>query len=104
MRNGRVTLQIGRYNLMARKIFLYIIAAAVAQFSSPALSQQTNHAQAKTYEETVIIWDVEMRKKVRILRGHSGSVLSLAFSRDSKWLVTGSIDNDARLWKIEPNF
>ncbi|KAF9093051.1 hypothetical protein BGX29_010129 [Mortierella sp. GBA35] len=35
------------------------------------------------------------------LRGHSNSVTSLAFSPDSQFLVTGSYDKTARIWKIQ---
>ena len=34
----------------------------------------------------------------RFLRGHSGDVVSLAPSRDFKWLVSGSADQTIRLW------
>ena len=32
---------------------------------------------------------------------HSGAVTSLAFSRDGKWLASGSSDNSAMLWEVE---
>ena len=33
---------------------------------------------------------------------HMGRVLSIAFSADGKWLVTGGEDNSARLWHVQP--
>ena len=41
-----------------------------------------------------------------IFRGHEGSVTSLAFSMDNKWLASGSLDRKVRLWnltKSDPN-
>ena len=35
-----------------------------------------------------------------VLRGHEGTVLAVAISRDNHWLVTGSADNTARLWDL----
>jgi len=35
------------------------------------------------------------------LRGHSDVVLSVAFSRDGKWIVSGSDDNLVKIWDAE---
>jgi WD40 repeat protein len=35
---------------------------------------------------------------LRTLEGHSESVLSVAVSGDSRWVVTGSGDNTAKIW------
>jgi WD40 repeat protein len=35
-----------------------------------------------------------------VLRGHENMVEVLAFSRDSRWLVTGSYDTTARAWRL----
>jgi WD40 repeat protein len=36
----------------------------------------------------------------RMLRGHHGSVWSLTFSGDSRWLVTGDEEGTVRLWDL----
>jgi WD40 repeat protein len=33
-----------------------------------------------------------------ILRGHGGAVFAVAFSRDGKWIISGSGDQTARVW------
>jgi WD40 repeat protein len=38
---------------------------------------------------------------MRILRGHSDTVMHLAFSPNGKWLVTGSLDGTVRLWNLD---
>jgi WD40 repeat protein len=35
-----------------------------------------------------------------ILRGHEGAVSAVATSSDSRWVVTESADNTARLWDL----
>lgn len=44
------------------------------------------------------IWDTSTGKLVSQLNGHSGSVVRLAYSRDGKRLITGSLDKTARVW------
>ena len=38
-----------------------------------------------------------------VLRGHDGGVTAVAISADSRWVVTGSVDNTARLWLLQMN-
>jgi WD40 repeat protein len=47
--------------------------------------------------------NIEMRDgwDVRRLKGHRGEVLSAAFSRDGKRLVSGSLDHTARVWAVD---
>ncbi len=35
-----------------------------------------------------------------VLRGHEDAVIAVAISPDNRWLVTGSLDNTARLWDL----
>ena len=37
----------------------------------------------------------------RTLTGHSRMVLSVAFSRDGKWIVSGSVDKLVKIWDAE---
>ena len=47
------------------------------------------------------LWDCETGKPVRVFEGHTKSVLSVAFSKDGKRLLTGSLDKTAALWDVE---
>ncbi|ORX40070.1 putative WD-repeat protein [Kockovaella imperatae] len=44
--------------------------------------------------------DIETRRVVRELRGFKGRILDLAFSPDSRWLITTSIDSIVRTYDI----
>jgi RNA polymerase sigma factor (sigma-70 family) len=44
------------------------------------------------------LWDVRTGKEVKQLRGHQGGVVSLAFARDGKRLISGSLDTTALVW------
>jgi WD40 repeat protein len=44
------------------------------------------------------VWDVAGGKEVLLLKGHENRVVSAAFSRDGRRLLTASLDRTARLW------
>ncbi len=44
--------------------------------------------------------DVSTGQVIRTLSGHTDSVVSAAFSKDGKMVVTGSWDNNARVWDV----
>ncbi|KAK5720092.1 ribosome assembly [Elasticomyces elasticus] len=49
-------------------------------------------------DKTARIWDCETGTPLFTLKGHTGWVLTLAWSPDGKILATGSMDNTIRLW------
>src|SRR6185369_5794134 len=56
-------------------------------------------AQADRRRGSVWLWNWRTGKKVRALVGHTGSVVSAAFSRDGQRIVTASLDGTVRLWE-----
>ncbi len=49
----------------------------------------------------ISVWSVANGQRVRTLeRPHRDCVLSLVFSRDGRWLASGSADRAARLWSL----
>ncbi len=53
-------------------------------------------------ERTIRLWNTATGRTVRILRGHTDDVTALAFSRDGRFLLSGSFDADetVRLWDV----
>jgi len=47
------------------------------------------------------LYDFPTGKLVALLKGHTNVVLSLAFSPDNRYLVSGSLDNNAILWNVK---
>jgi WD40 repeat protein len=46
------------------------------------------------------LWDLATGKELKQFKGHTGPVLSLAISRDGRFLVSGSADNSMVLWRV----
>ena len=55
----------------------------------------------KTQEEDIRLYDFATGKLMALLKGHTGTVDSLAFSPDSKQLISGSKDLSAIIWDVE---
>jgi WD40 repeat protein len=73
-------------------------------FASPVFSPDGRWlATGGYYDGTVKLWDLtspDPSARPTILHGHSGSILSLAFSANSHWLVSGAHDTIARVWDL----
>jgi FOG: WD40 repeat len=46
------------------------------------------------------LWDLEVGKRSMEFEAHSGDVVSISLSPDSKSYVTGSVDKSCRLWDL----
>ncbi|MDH7502294.1 MAG: hypothetical protein QHJ82_06210 [Verrucomicrobiota bacterium] len=49
----------------------------------------------------IILWNARTGARQKLLKGHSNWVVSLAFSADSKRLISGAGDSTARVWDLE---
>ena len=49
---------------------------------------------------SVRVVDIDSREVVRQLAGHAGVITDLAFSADSRWLVTVSLDGTGKVWDL----
>ena len=51
-------------------------------------------------DQTAIVWNVNKRLKLYILKSHSSIISSVAISNDDTKVVTGSNDKTAIVWDI----
>ncbi len=97
-----------------RKIYenIYIIFQTLGEKSLLVTNKwdDTKHEQAiifapigntvaSSYFSSIAIWNIQTRKLMRLIKGHSDNVLSLAFSSDGQILASGSGDNTIILWQ-----
>jgi WD40 repeat protein len=51
---------------------------------------------------TIKLLDTATKETIGSLHGHTGSVESLAFSRDGEWIASASRDGTVKIWKTPP--
>jgi WD40 repeat protein len=51
-------------------------------------------------DSTIIVHDVATGAQLQVLRGHTAAVHSLVWLQSMRWLLSGSSDGTARVWRI----
>lgn len=64
------------------------------------LSRRTPVALGPEPIQAITLWDVATGQELDTLKGHSNSIVSVAFSPDGKTLVSGSWDHTIKLWYV----
>ncbi len=62
-------------------------------------SRDGKRALTACEDKTVRLWDVKSGRCLRVLKGHTGSVLSVAWGADR--VISGSDDKTVRLWDVK---
>ncbi|KAK3243469.1 hypothetical protein CYMTET_46883 [Cymbomonas tetramitiformis] len=57
--------------------------------------------QAGAADKTIIAWDTATHQQLRVLKGHTAGVHSLALSPDGRTLYSGGADKCIRVWQTE---
>ncbi len=51
-------------------------------------------------DNSLIVWDARSAAILRAFRGHTGLIATAGFSRDGRYVVSGSLDGTTRLWDL----
>jgi WD40 repeat protein len=49
---------------------------------------------------TIEFWDVSLNRRLSVWRGHTGAVVTLAFSPNGRTLASGGNDATVRVWEV----
>jgi WD40 repeat protein len=64
------------------------------------ISTDGRYFATSSNDRTTEIWDTKQGKLKWVLKGHTGSVESIAFSSDGKLLASGSADRTVKIWDV----
>jgi WD40 repeat protein len=68
---------------------------------SVAVSPDGRLGLSGSSDHTARVWDMESRRSLRVLEGHSGGFWSVAWSPDGHLALSGSDDKTVRVWDVE---
>ena len=68
--------------------------------SSLAYSPDGRLLASASRDRSIVLWDMETRKKRATFTGHDGPVCSIKFSADGQVLLSGSADRTSRIWYV----
>ena len=66
-----------------------------------AFSSNGKYVASSGWFRDIKIWNVESRKLVKLIDGHTSFVNSINFTPDSKYIASGSSDGTVKLWDVE---
>src|SRR5262249_23692381 len=58
-------------------------------------------AVSASWDHTLKVWDLETRRTLRTLEGHSNEVCGVAVTTDGKLAVSASNDKTLKVWDLE---
>ena len=66
------------------------------------LMLMVNSCERGSFDQTIRLWVLQTGNCIRVLRGHTGGVWSVALNPDSQILASGGGDRTVRLWNLLP--
>lgn len=91
---------VGIYDLKTSKEVGKLPGPGMVSPTCVAAPEKGTTIAAGLQNSDIVIWDTKTKKLTRTLKGHSGTVISLAYSPDGTQLASGGSDKIARVWDV----
>lgn len=75
-----------------------ILKGHTAEIISLSFNSSGTHLITGSFDNTVMVWDVNTGKRVYTLVGHQAEISSAQFNFDCSLIATGSMDKTCKLW------
>lgn len=93
-------LGLGRYAIeTGEQIGFYQTDSELIQ--SLAVSEDGQLLAGAGYQNKVKVWNLATEERTATMSGHTGGILGIDFHPTQPWIVTGSLDQTARVWNYE---
>jgi WD40 repeat protein len=79
---------------------LYVLSGHEDSVLAVAWQDNSSLATA-SLDHVITVWDVETRKPMQRLKGHSRGVSALCFLAEDQLLISGGMDQNLRVWSTE---
>ncbi|MGJ3254087.1 MAG: WD40 repeat domain-containing protein [Elainellaceae cyanobacterium] len=73
----------------------------ISSVTTSANQHQTHKHLISGSQNTIRIWNLQLGKEVRVLRGHTSLVTAVAANPDHRLIISGSEDQTVRIWGID---
>ncbi|WP_414756702.1 WD40 repeat domain-containing protein, partial [Anabaena sp. CCY 9910] len=74
---------------------------SLAPVTAVALTRDGKYLIDSSIEKTIKVWNLQSKKLLFTLKGHTDLVTALAITPDGKYLISGSKDKTLNVWDIE---
>lgn len=80
-----------------------VLTGSNSPINCVSFSQDGRRLAGGCADGSIVVWDLVKGTRLGIVRGHSDSVLSAVFLRDTNWLATTSADRATIIWSVQDN-